>query len=624
MKLSSLYIIFETNGYSLLVVDGKKDKINIVLDRYYPSEIKNTSYKLNQLCFEICDKIRVLELENHIKIAELICVAQSSEVLLMDVELLSKSSKKEVENLIDIKLSQIKGLDSKKFIKHYEKIEKINDDFSKFRICIFPRYVIELMKNISKLSKKKCREIYASYDIVDSMDISDEFEEKTIPILEFRKEDIVLYIKEKSKVESMMTISTEYIDSSLISYLSRSKSILCFGNKENQGYKLLEKEVTFKKYLGKYALIEKLQTKKKDICNFYEKEESKSFYMKALKLLFLILIITSIKTVNVLAKNTSLENEKETKKETAINQNREEGLRKNKNFKNIYGVDIWKVYDISSVLSKKVKNIDIDQEKIVFEFLLSDKSQIKSILREKALEGAELEYIRTEEISLNEAEQIYGIGENNKEGNQKSREENNNQGKLKEKVDQEDKEEGRQKNNQEKSNQGRKDYTEEKNSKEEARKKDFEEKNGQKNCWEKTSKKEKENILKKYNKYLYSYAEESIESIEVIEETEKITVEKTRPDRYDNDNREDRGKNKEEKNINNYKSERDRESYKEDKAIEKEESKDKEKSKDQEEKDDKIRNRRKKQEEKDKNGKDSDSSNGEKIKVYIVKMSIKI
>src|SRR5699024_10909812 len=120
--------------------------------------------------FEICDKIRVLELENHIKIAELICVAQSSEVLLMDVELLSKSSKKEVENLIDIKLSQIKGLDSRKFIKHYEKIEKINDDFSKFRICIFPRYVLELMKNISKLSKKKCREIYASYDIVDSMD----------------------------------------------------------------------------------------------------------------------------------------------------------------------------------------------------------------------------------------------------------------------------------------------------------------------------------------------------------------------------------------------------------------------------------------------------------------------
>ena len=75
--------------------------------------------------------------------------------------------------------------------------------------------------------------------------------------------------------------------------------------------------------------------------------------MKALKLLFLILIITSIKTVNVLAKNTSLENEKETKKETAINQNREEGLRKNKNFENIYGVDIWRVYDISSVLSKK-------------------------------------------------------------------------------------------------------------------------------------------------------------------------------------------------------------------------------------------------------------------------------
>lgn len=619
MKLSSLYIIFETNGYSLLVVDGKKDKINIVLDRYYPSEIKNTSYKLNQLCFEICDKIRVLELENNIKIAELICVAQSSEVLLMDVELLSKSSKKEVENLIDIKLSQIKGLDSKKFIKHYEKIEKINDDFSKFRICIFPRYVIELMKNISKLSKKKCREIYASYDIVDSMDISDEFEEKTIPILEFRKEDIVLYIKEKSKVESMMTISTEYIDSSLISYLSRSKSILCFGNKENQGYKLLEKEVTFKKYLGKYALIEKLQTKKKDICNFYEKEESKSFYMKALKLLFLILIITSIKTVNVLAKNISLENEKETKKETAINQNREEGLRKNKNFENIYGVDIWKVYDISSVLSKKVKNIDIDQEKIVFEFLLSDKSQIKSILREKALEGAELEYIRSEEISLNEAEQIYGIGENNEEGNQKSRQENNNQGKLKEEVDQENKEEGWQKNNKEKSNQSRKDYTEEKNSKEEAREKSFEEKDGQKDCWEKTNKKEKENILKKYNKYLYSYAEESIESIEVIEETEKITVEKSNPDRDDNDNREDRGKNKEEKNINNYKSERDRESYKEDKAIEKEESKD------QEEKDDKIRNRKhNNKEEKDKNGKENDSSNGEKIKVYIVKMSIKI
>lgn len=67
-----------------------------------------------------------------------------------------------------------------------------------------------------------------------------------------------------------------------------------------------------------------------------------------------------------------------------------------------------------------MKNIDIDQEKIVFEFLLSDKSQIKSILREKALEGAELEYIRSEEISLNEAEQIYGIGENNEEGNQKA------------------------------------------------------------------------------------------------------------------------------------------------------------------------------------------------------------
>ncbi|MEG0250570.1 MAG: hypothetical protein RR561_06890 [Peptostreptococcus sp.] len=622
MKLTRLYIIFETNGYSMLAINSKKDKMDVELDEYYPFESKNTSYAINQLCFKICDKIRVLQSEKRVKVAELICIAQSSDMWLNDIELLSKSKQKEIEKLIDIKLDQVKGLDSRKYIKYYEKLEKINEDFTKYRICIFPRYIIELMSKISKISKIGCKKIYASYQIVDNLEIASDSEDKTIPVLEFRKEDIVLYIRKNTKIESTMIVDDRHIDSSLISYLSRSDNITVFGNEENNGYRILKKQLKFKDNLGKYALINNLEGKKKPVCNFYEKEESRSVYVKIMKLLFLFLLIISIKSINVFAENIKLENEKEAKQEIAIKENREEELWKNKNFDNLYGVDIWKIYDISTVLSKKLKNIDIDQEKIVFEFLLSDKSQIASILREEVFEGAEVEYIRSEEISRKEAKQIYGIGENNEESNKETREKNNNQEKTKQKGNQENKEKSGNKDNQEKSNQTAEEYPKENDSKKETYKENSKEKTSKKSCWKKIGEKEKENILRVIDNYRYSYAEESVEKIEVSDEIEEVILEKNNIDQtYKIDKKNKSTKTKEEGNqekTNNVDIQRkeNREDHKELQEKKLEENKE-------ENENSKTVNVEKNNKIKEDETREDENKDREMVKVYLIKISIK-
>ncbi|WP_101772308.1 hypothetical protein [Peptostreptococcus faecalis] len=232
MDKKAFFLIFENKGYRILYANFKEDNTNKESEKERNIEFEYNEYisysmnkidmedKSKDLAYEITEKIRNAESKLKCDCKKITVVAQDSNLIIKEIDILKDYKKKDIENIIEIEMEEFLNLNPEYYIKNYEKIDS-EEDFLKVRVVLFPRFYVDIVEKIEKLKGCRCDGIYMNYQITQSILLGsiNNFD-RIFAAIEFREEDYILSVIENNRVKNSMVIDNKNVDESLIDYLN--------------------------------------------------------------------------------------------------------------------------------------------------------------------------------------------------------------------------------------------------------------------------------------------------------------------------------------------------------------------------------------------------------------------
>lgn len=434
--LRKLYIKIETEVFSIFLCKINKNKLEIEMERYYPleSKEKENNYAINEVCYEICDKIRLIE--EKYKIKNIVGIIQTEKNMLREVELLKRSSQKDLEAVLNIDMKKFGNFNLKDNIIIKRKSSVSEGEFTKEKVEIFPRVYVELFKKIEAISKIKCSGVYTDYSLIENL-WKKEVNSNIDYIIEFRKKDLLYSRMGKDGLEESIVVRNDAVDKDFINHIRKQKSALIL-DYDNIKCKILENSLKEAILIEKEKLLE-IELGKNKLHNFLEDNYFSELYKKIIIFLSIVLLFTVFLSVRYVFSNKVLESQLEKANYERVIKNKKIDKKAVKGFGNIYGVNIEELVSEIEKSRSSVISLTADENSMEIEFLLPSRKEVSEILDLDINKNAEIEYIKTEIVSREEAENTYGIGVENEKSNKETGKEKNNQENAKEEINQDNK-----------------------------------------------------------------------------------------------------------------------------------------------------------------------------------------
>lgn len=434
--LRKLYIKIETEVFSIFLCKINKNKLEIEMERYYPleSKEKENNYAINEVCYEICDKIRLIE--EKYKIKNIVGIIQTEKNMLREVELLKRSSQKDLEAVLNIDMKKFGNFNLKDNIIIKRKSSVSEGEFTKEKVEIFPRVYVDLFKKIEAISKIKCSGVYTDYSLIENL-WKKEVNSNIDYIIEFRKKDLLYSRMGKDGLEESIVVRNDAVDKDFINHIRKQKSALIL-DYDNIKCKILENSLKEAILIEKEKLLE-IELGKNKLHNFLEDNYFSELYKKIIIFLSIVLLFTVFLSVRYAFSNKVLESQLEKANYERVIKNKKIDKKAVKGFGNIYGVNIEELVSEIEKSRSSVISLTADENSMEIEFLLPSRKEVSEILDLDINKNAEIEYIKTEIVSREEAENTYGIGVENEKSNKETGKEKNNQENTKEEINQDNK-----------------------------------------------------------------------------------------------------------------------------------------------------------------------------------------
>lgn len=434
--LRKLYIKIETEVFSIFLCKINKNKLEIEMERYYPleSKEKENNYAINEVCYEICDKIRLIE--EKYKIKNIVGIIQTEKNMLREVELLKRSSQKDLEAVLNIDMKKFGNFNLKDNIIIKRKSSVSEGEFTKEKVEIFPRVYVDLFKKIEAISKIKCSGVYTDYSLIENL-WKKEVNSNIDYIIEFRKKDLLYSSMGKDGLEESIVVRNDAVDKDFINHIRKQKSALIL-DYDNIKCKILENSLEEAILIEKEKLLE-IELGKNKLHNFLEDNYFSELYKKIIIFLSIVLLFTVFLSVRYAFSNKVLESQLEKANYERVIKNKKIDKKAVKGFGNIYGVNIEELVSEIEKSRSSVISLTADENSMEIEFLLPSRKEVSEILDLDINKNAEIEYIKTEIVSREEAENTYGIGVENEKSNKETGKEKNNQENTKEEINQDNK-----------------------------------------------------------------------------------------------------------------------------------------------------------------------------------------
>lgn len=434
--LRKLYIKIETEVFSIFLCKINKNKLEIEMERYYPleSKEKENNYAINEVCYEICDKIRLIE--EKYKIKNIVGIIQTEKNMLREVELLKRSSQKDLEAVLNIDMKKFGNFNLKDNIIIKRKSSVSEGEFTREKVEIFPRVYVDLFKKIEAISKIKCSGVYTDYSLIENL-WKKEVNSNIDYIIEFRKKDLLYSRMGKDGLEESIVVRNDAVDKDFINHIRKQKSTLIL-DYDNIKCKILENSLEEAILIEKEKLLE-IELGKNKLHNFLEDNYFSELYKKIIIFLSIVLLFTVFLSVRYAFSNKVLESQLEKANYERVIKNKKIDKKAVKNFDNIYGVNIEELVSEIEKSRSSVISLTADENNMEIEFLLPSRKEVSEILDLDINKNAEIEYIKTEIVSREEAENTYGIGVENEKSNKETGKEKNNQENTKEEINQDNK-----------------------------------------------------------------------------------------------------------------------------------------------------------------------------------------
>lgn len=431
-----LYIKIETEVFSIFLCKINKNKLEIEMERYYPleSKEKENNYAINEVCYEICDKIRLIE--EKYKIKNIVGIIQTEKNMLREVELLKRSSQKDLEAVLNIDMKKFGNFNLKDNIIIKRKSSVSEGEFTKEKVEIFPRVYVDLFKKVEAISKIKCSGVYTDYSLIENL-WKKEVNSNIDYIIEFRKKDLLYSSMGKDGLEESIVVRNDAVDKDFINHIRKQKSALIL-DYDNIKCKILENSLKEAILIEKEKLLE-IELGKNKLHNFLEDNYFSELYKKIIIFLSIVLLFTVFLSVRYAFSNKVLESQLEKANYERVIKNKKIDKKAVKGFGNIYGVNIEELVSEIEKSRSSVISLTADENSMEIEFLLPSRKEVSEILDLDINKNAEIEYIKTEIVSREEAENTYGIGVENEKSNKETGKEKNNQENTKEEINQDNK-----------------------------------------------------------------------------------------------------------------------------------------------------------------------------------------
>lgn len=401
-----LFIGFETRGYRLTVY-SRSGEPSLLFDQYYPLDIDMDSIfdKQNEIAYKICENIAFLEKKLGSKIKKFYMVCQNNHVVVRNIEVLKDSKRKDIDLVVDIEIMELLNLDKDNYSLVYKRGQVDENDMVSLDICLFPNYFFQLAKYIEKNVKIRCMAIYTNYQLaghfIESM-------VEYFALMEVRDTDLVLTILDGTRIKSSIVVDQSYRDENFISYLNSQGKVLVFGDYGSHRFKDLVGSLTNMETLDDYrpntfgkilegkdqSLIGGKKSKKDRLVDYYMENVRKSkLNTYLMRFMVLISVLFILMGSRVFMNNRSLNRDLQEARVQSLSRDTRQVDRPKKIDKNIYGLDIVKVYEIHKKLGNMVKKIDYDRDRLLVEFELDDQAKIRAISSDKLFDKASIQSI---------------------------------------------------------------------------------------------------------------------------------------------------------------------------------------------------------------------------------------
>lgn len=401
-----LFIGFETRGYRLTVY-SRSGEPRLLFDQYYPLDIDMDSIfdKQNEIAYKICENIAFLEKKLGSKIKKFYMVCQNNHVVVRNIEVLKNSKRKDIDLVVDIEIMELLNLDKDNYSLVYKRGQVDENDMVSLDICLFPNYFYQLAKYIEKNVKIRCMAIYTNYQLaghfIESM-------VEYFALMEVRDTDLVLTILDGTRIKSSIVVDQSYRDENFISYLNSQGKVLVFGDYGSHRFKDLVGSLTNMETLDDYrpntfgkilegkdqSLIGGKKSKKDRLVDYYMENVRKSkLNTYLMRFMILISVLFILMGSRVFMNNRSLNRDLQEARVQSLSRDTRQVDRPKKIDKNIYGLDIVKVYEIHKKLGNMVKKIDYDRDRLLVEFELDDQAKIRAISSDKLFDKASIQSI---------------------------------------------------------------------------------------------------------------------------------------------------------------------------------------------------------------------------------------
>lgn len=401
-----LFIGFETRGYRLTVY-SRSGEPSLLFDQYYPLDIDMDSIfdKQNEIAYKICENIAFLEKKLGSKIKKFYMVCQNNHVVVRNIEVLKDSKRKDIDLVVDIEIMELLNLDKDNYSLVYKKGQVDENDMVSLDICLFPNYFFQLAKYIEKNVKIRCMAIYTNYQLAGH------FIENMVEyfaLMEIRDTDLVLTILDGTRIKSSIVVDQSYRDENFISYLNSQGKVLVFGDYGSHRFKDLIGSLTNMETLDDYrpntfgkilegkdqSLIGGKKSKKDRLVDYYTENMRKSkLNTYLMRFMVLISVLFILMGSRVFMNNRSLNRDLQEARVQSQSRDTRQVDRPKKIDKNIYGLDIVKVYEIHKKLGNMVKKIDYDRDRLLVEFELDYQAKIRAISSDKLFDKASIQSI---------------------------------------------------------------------------------------------------------------------------------------------------------------------------------------------------------------------------------------
>lgn len=401
-----LFIGFETRGYRLIVY-SRSGELSLLFDQYYPLDIDMDSIfdKQNEIAYKICENIAFLEKKLGSKIKKFYMVCQNNHVVVRNIEVLKDSKRKDIDLVVDIEIMELLNLDKDNYSLVYKRGQVDENDMVSLDICLFPNYFFQLAKYIEKNVKIRCMAIYTNYQLAGH------FIENMVEyfaLMEVRDTDLVLTILDGTRIKSSIVVDQSYRDENFISYLNSQGKVLVFGDYGSHRFKDLVGSLTNMETLDDYrpntfgkilegkdqSLIGGKKSKKDRLVDYYMENVRKSkLNTYLMRFMVLISVLFILMGSRVFMNNRSLNRDLQEARVQSLSRDTRQVDRLKKIDKNIYGLDIIKVYEIHKKLGNMVKKIDYDRDRLLVEFELDDQAKIRAISSDKLFDKASIQSI---------------------------------------------------------------------------------------------------------------------------------------------------------------------------------------------------------------------------------------